>query len=587
MKPLHLRYKKILLEEAINQGSFAEVYKGKIFDHHDQSYRIAIKVLKKKWVEQQDLINRLQDEAELLAQLKHRNIISALGFTDVADRPAILMEHIYGIDIKKLGQRLHIPTNLCFFIAKSIAAALHSAYRHTLPGSEKPLAVIHRDIKPSNVMLTRNLKVKVLDFGASRFDHKARKGHTTVFTFGSPRYMSNERKKGDRGTHSSDIYSLGILLIELLSGKPLPHPPPNDQESHDKFIYHLIENISCQLPSQEWEKRAKQLLLRMCSFWKTQRCTAEQCIPLFEAFYQQAKGEPIREFWIKNINPIIEKLPQEHVKSTLSGKEISLKPKPKAFTPHPSHILNPPLKPNTIASSKTEQDHFTPNIHIAQNQQKETLQHTENANPLPDPLRYEPENQRYEQHPVATSEKTLPKIKQRYIPPTMGSKPQPPRNDPKPSDPFEVETKDLFLFCVSGALTFSFFHIITYLSFIVAGKTSYLFPEQISSRAAPTTEIQKKIDVTLQMESQYFHWVEIYNHNEELVLLTNGVKKKKYSLLPMGTYTIIAKERHLHKEKKSTYTFESDASIFCGAPNGKTPSCTDHNDTEILSFSTD
>ena len=83
MSSLHDRYTKIILEEAISKGSFAEVYKARIFDRNDQAYRIAVKILKRKWIEKKDLINRLQDEADLLAKLNHPNIISALGFTEI------------------------------------------------------------------------------------------------------------------------------------------------------------------------------------------------------------------------------------------------------------------------------------------------------------------------------------------------------------------------------------------------------------------------------------------------------------------------------------------------------------------------
>ena len=165
MTPIYKRYKKIVFEESISKGAFAEVYKGRIFDIRNNEYRVAVKVLKKKWVEKKDLINRLEDEADLLAQLNHANIISALGFTDIEERPAIVMEHIDGIDLKTLLKQVQLPPNLCFHIAARIAAALQSAYSHTLPDSQNPLLVIHRDIKPSNVMLTRNKNIKVLDFG--------------------------------------------------------------------------------------------------------------------------------------------------------------------------------------------------------------------------------------------------------------------------------------------------------------------------------------------------------------------------------------------------------------------------------------
>ena len=105
------------------------------------------------------------------------------------------MEHIDGIDLKTLLKHVRLPPNLCFHIAARVAAALQSAYSHTLPDSQTPLAVIHRDIKPSNVMLTRNKISKSLILVLLDSITRQERGIQLSLLFGSPKYMSNERKK--------------------------------------------------------------------------------------------------------------------------------------------------------------------------------------------------------------------------------------------------------------------------------------------------------------------------------------------------------------------------------------------------------
>ena len=110
-------------------------------------------------------------------------------------------------------------------------------------------------------------------------------------------------------------------------------------------------------------------------------------------------------------------------------------------------------------------------------------------------------------------------------------------------------------------------------------------PQRINS--PPAYETQNNIDVDLHLEKHHFHWIELYDRSEDLVLRVHGAQTKDNKILPTGTYTLIAKERSLHKEKQSKYTITSDSSIYCGAPDGKIPTCTDHNDTVLISFSTE
>ncbi|MAA77807.1 MAG: hypothetical protein CL916_00990 [Deltaproteobacteria bacterium] len=583
MTPIYKRYKKIVFEETISKGAFAEVYKGRIFDTQNNVYRVAIKVLKKKWVDKKDLINRLEDEADLLAQLNHTNIISALGFTDIEERPAIVMEHIDGIDLKTLLKHVRLPSNLCFHIAARVAAALQSAYSHTLPDSQSPLAVIHRDIKPSNVMLTRNKNIKVLDFGASRFNHKARKGHTTVFTFGSPKYMSNERKKGDRGSHSSDIYSLGILLIELLSGKTLTQNPPNNQKKHDHFIKYLVNQISFQLPSPEWDQRARQLLMRMCAFWKNHRFTAKECVQILNAFAQHAKGEDTELFWKTKIEPILDRYQSKETAGLLTGKTILLAPK----------IQSPLQKNNTPSRPK-----------ISSNNQKDFLRTTHPPEPPSVEVFLQQEQpqhknntiQQTKNHPKSRPTQNKAPFTPKIENPTSNHSVQSQTNRQPEQETEKPTTKNLdtqnpinhwISMGISACITFSLLHLITYSGLALSGKLEIMFP---SPKQSETEKVMEEVDeyqefrVQIDIDPHYFSLLTFFDTDGDKIKRLTRKKSELSMVLPKGLYSIKAKDRQTKKTKKVLYQINSNTQIHCGAPDGEALICIDHNEDILLQF---
>lgn len=588
MNPISKRYQKLVLENTISKGAFAEVYKGRIFDHSGNEYRVAVKILKKRWIDKPDLINRLEDEADLLAQLNHTNIISALGYTDISERPSIIMEYIDGIDLKTLLKHVQLPPNLCFLIGARVAAALHSAFSHKLSEHAEPLAVIHRDIKPSNVMLTRNQGIKVLDFGASRFNHKERKGQTTVFTFGSPKYMSNERKKGDRGSHSSDIYSLGIMLLELLSGRVLTQNPPNNQQKHDRFIEYIVQKISFQLPSPEWNTRAQELLIRMCAFWKNHRFTAAECFQLLSAFAQHAKGSEQEDFWNKNIIPILDQYQTGEEAGPLTGQIIMLTPslekneqktdftpqtissKPKIISPEnylrTTHPPNDPSVEVFLQKEKTPEKSLTP---------------TNGPQRAPRPVVDNPTNSTSEQQRVVQKDVSPAPIE--HVP--IHEEPLIQKTETKP---IVSETrKNLVLLGISTTLTFCFLHFITFSGLALSKQLDVLFPAKPVVESAPTQvdEDFRLYEVILDIDLHHFISLSIKDEHEQELSVVNKRKEKSSINIPSGTYTLTARERTSKEYRSTSYQFSADSEIHCGAPDGEIPKCIDHNENTIISFS--
>ncbi len=195
--------------EVIGTGGMAVVYKARC---HRLNRLVAIKILKDDYLEDEDFRRRFHAESQAVAMLSHPNIVSVYDVSTSLSMEAdyIVMELIEGITLKQYMEKkgvLNWKETLHF--AMQIAKALEHAHSR---------GVVHRDIKPHNVMVLKNGSVKVADFGIARMMSK---GDTlTKEALGSVHYISPEQAKGGRVDNRSDIYSLGVVMYEMMSGRP-------------------------------------------------------------------------------------------------------------------------------------------------------------------------------------------------------------------------------------------------------------------------------------------------------------------------------------------------------------------------------
>ena len=193
--------------EVIGSGGMAVVYKARC---HRLNRLVAIKILKDDFVEDDEFRRRFHAESQAIAMLSHPNIVSVYDVSTSDEADYIVMELIDGISLKQYMEKkgiLNWKETLHFAI--QIAKALDHAHSR---------GVVHRDIKPHNVMVLKNGSVKVSDFGIARMMSK---GNTlTKEALGSVHYISPEQAKGGRVDNRSDIYSLGVVMYEMMSGRP-------------------------------------------------------------------------------------------------------------------------------------------------------------------------------------------------------------------------------------------------------------------------------------------------------------------------------------------------------------------------------
>ena len=210
--------------EVIGTGGMAVVYKARC---HRLNRLVAIKILKEDTTQDEELRRRFHAEPQAVAMLSHPNIVSVFDVSRSSDADYIVMELIDGLTLKQYMQQKGVLNwREALHFAIQIAKALEHAHSR---------GIVHRDIKPHNIMVLKDGSVKVADFGIARITSSS--NTLTREALGSVHYISPEQAKGGRVDERTDIYSLGVVLYEMLTGRP-----PFDGESPVSIaIQHISE----------------------------------------------------------------------------------------------------------------------------------------------------------------------------------------------------------------------------------------------------------------------------------------------------------------------------------------------------------
>ncbi len=219
---LNNRYR---LLELVGSGGMAVVYKG--VDTLLQR-RVAVKILRESFAGDPAFLARFRREAQAAAGLDHPNIVTVYDVGHDGDRHYIVMEYVDGVDLKTwIRRKGHLSVNEALNIGIQVAAGVGHAHK---------AGVIHCDIKPQNVLVTTDGRAKVTDFGIARALSES--GLTESETvWGSPPYFSPEQAAGDPLTPASDVYSIGIVIYEMLAGAP----PFQAEKSAALALMHMRE----------------------------------------------------------------------------------------------------------------------------------------------------------------------------------------------------------------------------------------------------------------------------------------------------------------------------------------------------------
>src|SRR4051812_34759505 len=203
------------LEELVGTGGMSSVFRA-----HDRllDRKVALKILHEQYTADEDYVERFRREARSVAALSHPNIVTVIDRGEHEERQFIVFEYVDGENLKRLIQRRGpAPVSTALELAMQIARGLSFAHQQGL---------VHRDVKPQNVLLNGDGRAKVTDFGIAR-SRDVQQGMTQTGTvLGTSDYIAPEQAQGQRVDEHTDVYSLGVVMYELLTSE-VPFPGEN------------------------------------------------------------------------------------------------------------------------------------------------------------------------------------------------------------------------------------------------------------------------------------------------------------------------------------------------------------------------
>src|SRR4030095_15515373 len=201
-----------LIESEVGRGGMGAVYKAVRADEHFEKL-VAIKLIKRGF-DTDDIVKRFRHERQILAALDHPNITRLLDGGATEDGlPYLVMDFVEGAPLAKYCEKTHLPLKDRLRLFLDVCSAVTYAHQNL---------IVHRDIKPSNILVTEDGVPKLLDFGIAKLIAPNSVGHThgkSTTQMMTPEYASPEQVLGHPVTTAADIYSLGVVLYELLTGR--------------------------------------------------------------------------------------------------------------------------------------------------------------------------------------------------------------------------------------------------------------------------------------------------------------------------------------------------------------------------------
>jgi predicted Ser/Thr protein kinase len=223
------------LEELVGSGGMATVYRA-----HDRLLErtVALKILHEHFARDEDSVERFQREARAVAQLTHPNIVTVIDRGEEDGRPYIVFEYVEGENLKQLLAREGpLPVPNAIDLALQVARALEAAHER---------GVVHRDVKPQNVLLAEEGRAKVTDFGIARA--RDTDGLTITGTIlGTSDYIAPEQAQGEPTGEPGDVYSLGVVLFELLTGE-VPYEAENPVAVAMRHVHDPVPSVQERRP---------------------------------------------------------------------------------------------------------------------------------------------------------------------------------------------------------------------------------------------------------------------------------------------------------------------------------------------------
>jgi serine/threonine protein kinase len=220
-----VQFGKYVLIDEIAVGGMAEIFKAVAHGTDGKQYLLAIKRVLPQYSSDEEFISMMIDEAKVMVLLNHPNIVPIVEFGKVEGSYYIAMEYVHGVSLKDLfrkvkSQKQSFSIDLAVHIVREIGSGLAYAHRKE-DETGQPLGIVHRDISPANILLSYEGEVKIADFGISKASNQSHRTQIGIIR-GKTGYMSPEQTRANTQLDQrSDIFSLGVILYELLTAERL------------------------------------------------------------------------------------------------------------------------------------------------------------------------------------------------------------------------------------------------------------------------------------------------------------------------------------------------------------------------------
>jgi len=240
-------FPELRIEGLIGRGGMASVYRAV---QPKLSRTVALKVMNQELAKAPEFVQRFEREARALAQLDHPRILRVIEFGERDGRCYLLTDHVDGVDMRKLMELGQLSPEEALRIVPQLCEALRYAHMR---------GVVHRDVKPENILIDLDGNVRIADFGLTRIlqdpDDAAALTRTSQI-LGTPHYMAPEQWRSGQVDHRADIYALGVVLYEMLTGKlPLgDFPPPSSSEGVPPRLDAIVRRALAQDPERRFQQ---------------------------------------------------------------------------------------------------------------------------------------------------------------------------------------------------------------------------------------------------------------------------------------------------------------------------------------------
>ncbi len=246
VEPLPEGFAGLAVLERIGGGGMGSVYKAR---QSSLDRLVALKVMHPKLAERAEFAERFLREARALARLDHPNVVRVHSCGKAQDRLYLVMEYVDGVNLRTLLRGGPLDPARAMALIPRLCEALQYAHEH---------GVVHRDIKPENILIDREGRVKIADFGLAKLVGPASDSFLTgrKDVMGTPRYMAPEQLKAPLSVdHRADLYALGVVIYELLTGElPIGHfAPPSEKAPVDVRLDQIVLKALAERPEARWQ----------------------------------------------------------------------------------------------------------------------------------------------------------------------------------------------------------------------------------------------------------------------------------------------------------------------------------------------